>query len=95
VIDGICRSTNIGATFHQEEIRQTLGLKSRTHPTMSEFLRRIPVTLIRNDDTALEAVALYGYRFGSLGIADSAVSEHPSREARLFAANPCFGIHLP
>lgn len=35
-----------------------------THPTMTAYLRRVPVRLILNDDTALEGAALYGYRFG-------------------------------
>lgn len=35
-----------------------------THITMSEFLKRVPVRVILNDDTALEGAALYGKRFG-------------------------------
>ncbi|MDB5325774.1 MAG: glucokinase [Phycisphaerales bacterium] len=35
-----------------------------THVTMGEFLKRVPVRVILNDDTALEGAALYGKRFG-------------------------------
>jgi glucokinase len=35
-----------------------------THITMGEFLKRVPVKVILNDDTALEGAALYGLRFG-------------------------------
>ena len=35
-----------------------------THVTMGEFLKRVPVRVILNDDTALEGAALYGIRFG-------------------------------
>lgn len=35
-----------------------------THVTMGEFLKRVPVRVILNDDTALEGAALYGLRFG-------------------------------
>ncbi|MGC4032006.1 MAG: glucokinase [Tepidisphaeraceae bacterium] len=34
------------------------------HVTMGEFLKRVPVKLILNDDTALEGAAVYGVRFG-------------------------------
>ena len=35
-----------------------------THITMQQFLERVPVRVILNDDTALEGAALYGNRFG-------------------------------
>ncbi len=36
-----------------------------THPTMGNLLAEVPVTLVLNDDTALQGAALYGYRYGT------------------------------
>ncbi|MBC7784492.1 MAG: glucokinase [Burkholderiales bacterium] len=36
-----------------------------THRTLGELLKRIPVRVIMNSDTALEGAALYGLRFGA------------------------------